>query len=294
MLVQIYCKVDDFCKEIERATPETKLLWSGKRCLQKDFTMMSLSEMAAILIYFHSSGYHTFKDYYTRSDELKRWFPGKSSYNRFVEREAETFILLTLLMKAIGMGVCRGIGFVDSMPLPTCHNRRIYSHRVFKGIVQRGKTSMGWFYGFKLHLIINESGEILSFVLTPGNVDDRNWSVMQRLTQKIIGKLFGDRGYISAELFEKLYQKGIQLFTRTKKNMKKMLMGVYDKFLLNKRGVIESVNNKLKNSCKINHTRHRSPKNFLVNLVAGLLAYSFDDKKPSIKTEFLAMLQSFA
>ncbi len=141
---------------------------------------------------------------------------------------------------------------------------------------------MGWFYGFKLHLIINDKGEILSFCLTSGNVDDRNEAVMDSLTKEIFGKLFADRGYISQKLFEKLLERDITLVTRAKKNMKNKLMNLYDRLMLRKRTVIESVNDFLKNICDIEHSRHRSITNFLVNLVSALAAYSLLPKKPSI------------
>lgn len=142
---------------------------------------------------------------------------------------------------------------------------------------------MGWFYGFKLHLIINDEGEILSFCLTSGNVDDRDENVMNSLTKEIFGKLFADRGYISQKLFENLLKKDITLITRAKKNMKNKLMDLYDRLMLRKRTVIESVNDFLKNVCDIEHSRHRSITNFLVNLVSALAAYSFLPKKPSIR-----------
>jgi hypothetical protein len=108
---------------------------------------------------------------------------------------------------------------------------------------------------------------------------------MNKLTKKIWGALFGDRGYISAKLFKNLYSKGIQLFTKLKKNMQNILLGFQEKLLLNKRGLIESVNDILKNMCYIDHTRHRSKINFFVNVIAGLVAYSFLEKKPSIVTD---------
>ena len=83
---------------------------------------------------------------------------------------------------------------MDSTTLKVCRNQRIHNHKVFKGLAERGKSSMGWFYGFKLHLIINDKGEILAFQLTPGNVADV--SMVDMLSQEIIGKMFGDKGYI--------------------------------------------------------------------------------------------------
>ena len=142
---------------------------------------------------------------------------------------------------------------------------------------------MGWHYGFKLHLIINDRGELLAFKLTPANTDDRK--PVPDLTKDLIGKLFGDRGYISQELFEKLYKRGLQLITRSKKKMKQKLVKIIDKILLRKRSLIETVNDELKNICQIEHSRHRSVWNFLVNLFAGLIAYSYLPKKPSLDLE---------
>jgi len=140
---------------------------------------------------------------------------------------------LALYTQRFRTGTVTGISFIDSTPIKACHCRRIHSHKVFEGVAKRGKNSTGWFYGFKLHLVINEMGEILFFYLSPGNVDDRN------------------RGYISKELFELLYLRGIQLITRRKKNLKNMLMDIGDKLLLRKRAVIESVNDFLKNICQV-------------------------------------------
>ena len=94
---------------------------------------------------------------------------------------------------------------------------------------------MGYFFGFKLHLVINEKGELLNFVITPGNVDDREPLKNKRFIAKLKGKLFGDKGYISAKLTELLFVDGIQLITNIKKNMKNCLMQMSDKILLRKR-----------------------------------------------------------
>ncbi len=136
---------------------------------------------------------------------------------------------------------------------------------------------MGWHYGFKLHLIINDKGELLAFKLTPGNVDDRK--PVPEMTEGIFGKLFGDRGYISQKLFEELYAQQLQLITRYKKNMKQKLVRLIDKILLRKRALIETVNDQLKNIFQIEHSRHRSIWNFLVNLISELIAYSYLPEK---------------
>ena len=178
------------------------------------------------------------------------------------------------------LGVTHGLAFLDSLPLPVCHNRRIAGHKVFAGLAQRAKSSMGWFYGFKLHCIINEQGELLAFRLTPGNGDDR--VPVPDLATGLWGKLFGDRGYISQDLFERLQQTGVQRITKRKRKMKNKLMPLLDKLLLRKRTLIESVGEQLKQVCQMAHTRHRSVSNAVVHTLAALAAYTWHEQKPSL------------
>jgi hypothetical protein len=287
ILISIFCDVDDFCKEFEPEwrkilieNQDINLIGDKKR--RNRLTELSLSEAMAIVIIFHKTGYRTFKDYYTRFVQgfLKEYFPKLMSYSRFVNLMKTCLFPLFVFSQGC-LGKCTGISFVDSTILTVCHSRRINSHRVFKKMAKRGKTSTGWFYGFKLHLIINDVGEILAYMLTSGNVDDR--IPVPALSKDIIGKLFGDKGYISQELFLKLYEKGLEIITRLKRNMKNKLISLVDKILLRSRGVIESVNNKLKSCCQIEHHRHRSRWNFLVNLISGLVAYAYDPCKPKVQ-----------
>jgi hypothetical protein len=188
-------------------------------------------------------------------------------------------------LKISRMGKVTGISFIDSTDITVCDNRRIHNHKVFESIAQRGKSSMGWFYGFKLHLVVNDKGELLSFTVTPGNVSDINPNVIDTLTKNLFGQLFGDRGYISSNLFQSLLDNGIHLVTKVRKNMKNKLMPLVDKILLRKRALIETINDELKNMCQIEHTRHRSIANFMVNLISGLTAYTYFPKKPSLHLE---------
>ena len=279
--VAIFCDVDDFCKAYEEYCMHSLMMEKTKIV---PGTRMALSEIMTILIMFHLSGYRTFKWYYQKHvmQHQKKDFPNLVSYNRFVEIMEYALVPLILYIVRARFVKCSGISFVDSTPIKVCDNHRIRSNHVFSEYAKRGKSSMGWFYGFKLHLIINDQGQILSFCLTSGNVDDRDEIVMNSLTKEIFGKLFADRGYISQKLFEKLLEKDITLITRAKKNMKNKLMDYYDRLMLRKRTVIESVNDFLKNICNIEHSRHRSITNFLVNLLSALAAYSFLPKKPSI------------
>ncbi|MFO3212041.1 IS982 family transposase, partial [Legionella pneumophila serogroup 2] len=210
---------------------------------------------------------------------LSREFPKLTSYNRFVELMPSILMPLCFFMH-IQSKTHTGIYFVDATTIDVCHIRRASSNRVFKGVAKKGKSSMGWFFGFKLHLVINDLGEIMAFKLTPATTDDR--IPVDNMTLCLTGKLFGDRGYISQELFDKLFQRGLQLITRIKKNMKNKLMPLLDKLLLRKRAIIESVNDQLKNISQIEHSRHRSINNFMVNLLEGLAAYALQPKKPSL------------
>ena len=177
-------------------------------------------------------------------------------------------------------GQATGISFIDATSLVVCHNRRIHSHKVFKKVARRGKTSVGWFYGFKLHLVVNDCGELLAFQVTVGNVDDRK--PVPRLVKGLTGKLFGDRGYISQKLFETLLEQDLQLITKLRKGMQNKRLPLADKLLLRKRALIETINDQLKNISQIEHTRHRSVINWMVNLLAGLVAYTHQPKKPSL------------
>lgn len=282
ILTKLFVEIDDFMKEFE-AKMKKQLIGDGKMRRDRD-TRLSLSEVMTIIVYFQMSGYRNFKDYYIRyvSKHLKDAFPDLLSYKRFVALKSRTLLPLAAFMKSRRTGKCTGISFVDSTTIVVCHSRRIHQHKVFKGLAQRGKSSTGWFYGFKLHLVVNEFGDILDFVFTPGNVDDRNELMMNKLTRRLFGKLIGDKGYLSKKLFESLWEKGIQLITKIKKNMKNILMPILDKLLLRKRALIESINDQLKNIAQLEHTRHRSPINAMVNWVSSLVAYSYQEKKPSI------------
>jgi len=282
-ITRIYCDVDDFCKALEGYC-RSRLLPGGKAPKWFPASCLSLSEVMTITVLFHLSGYRCFKWYYQCyvCVHMRDFFPAPVSYNRFVELMGYALLPLLIYTQGFRRGKCNGISFIDSTPLKVCHNRRIYSHKVFKAYAARGKSSTGWFYGFKLHLVINDMGEACSFCLTPGNIDDRNFDVIGCLCRELSGRLFGDRGYISQELFERLYRQGIQLITKLRKNMKNKLMDMGDKILLRKRAVIESVNDFLKNICQVEHSRHRSINNFLVNVLAALSAYSFLPHKPSI------------
>lgn len=178
-------------------------------------------------------------------------FPDLLSYSRFIQIEHRVIIPLLMFIRLIGFGSYIGISFVDSTKIAVCHNKRITTNKAFKDMAEVGKSTMGWFYGFKLHLVCNDRGELLNFCLTKGNVDDRNPEVFNVLSRKLFGDLFADKGYISKKLFNSLWNEGIHLVTGIKNNMKNQLMSMREKILLRKRSVIETINDELKNICQI-------------------------------------------
>jgi hypothetical protein len=280
-----YSHIDDFNKVFINEL-QTHQLTDGSRKRIKPGSLNE-SEVMTIVIYFHLMGYRNFKHYYLLHVCKQNEFHGLVSYNRFVELMQNALLPLAVYLKTRCMGKCTGISFVDSTPLRACHIKREHSHKVLKGLAAKGQCSIGWFFGLKLHFIINDKGEILDFVLTPGNIDDRHPLLGSNLLAKIYGKLFADKGYISQSLFEKLFIDGIHLITKLRKNMKNSLMLLSDKILLRKRSLIESVGDELKNICQIEHTRHRSQEGFIVNLLSGLIAYSYLPKKPSLNLEII-------
>ena len=287
-ILPIFCDIDDFCQFFEPLW-KRRLLSSG-HCQRDRAPRLSLSEVMTIIVMFHSSSYRNFKAYYTEQ-VIKNYlwaFPRLTSYQRFVELMPRALVPLCGYLQT-RLGECSGISFIDSTSLKVCHNRRIHSHKVFEGCARRGKTSVDWFFGFKLHLVINDCGELLSLRLTPGNVDDRR--PVPEMVEALFGKLFDDKGYISQPLFETLYGGGIQLVTRLKTNMKNRLILMFDKIMLRKRAIIESVMDQLKNISQIEHSRHRSVANCFVNLLAGLVAYTFREKKPSLNIRVKEQLQ---
>lgn len=289
-LLELFVDVDDFYQAF-LPNLQQHLLISGA-VKRRRARSLSVSEVMTILIHFHQSHYRNFKAYYIEHvlPHLRGEFPGLVSYTRFVDFIPSALIPLCAYFQHTCLGDCTGVSFIDSTSLDVCLNQRIASHKVFAGLAGRGKTSTGWFFGFKLHLVINDRGELLSVRLTPGNVDDRK--PVPKLVRKLFGKIFGDKGYISQPLYDLLNQAfGIQLITKLKANSKNRLpMSLMDRILLRKRAIIESVIDQLKNISQIEHSRHRSVTNFLVNLICGLIAYAHQPKKPSLGREALACL----
>ena len=286
-VAEIFVKVDDFCNEFEIEFKKHSLpCIEGVKKRNRKATLTH-SEIITILIAFQGGQFRNFKHFYCHyvCVHLQDCFPEVVSYNRFIELSHRCAIPFMMFLHYCCRGECTGISFIDSTVLRVCHKKRIKRNKVFKDIAKVGKSSMGWFFGFKLHLIINDKGEILSFYLSQGNTSDNNAKIITQMTKEIFGKVFGDKGYINKALADILFDDGIQLITAVRRNMKQKALSNEEKILLRKRSVIETVNDELKNICQVEHTRHRSIAGFILNIMSAIAAYSFFPKKPSIKND---------
>ena len=189
---------------------------------------------------------------------LRDCFPHIVSYNRFIELSHPSAVTFMMFLHYCCRVECTGISFIDSTVLRVYHYKRIKRKKVFKGMAGVGKSTVGWFFGFKLHLIINDKGEILSFYLSQVNTNNSNAKIITRMTKEKFGKIFGDKGYISKALYNLLFGDGVQLITAVRRNMKQKTLSNEEKLLLRKRSVIETVNDELKNIFQVEHIRHRS------------------------------------
>jgi hypothetical protein len=286
-ILPLFFEIDEFCHWFEPVW-NRRLITENHRKRNRARSL-ALSEVMTILILFHQSGYRNLKQFYLEfvCHYLRAEFPNLVSYSRFVEFERDALVPLAAYLQT-RRGNCTGISFIDSTKLAVCENLRIPQHRQFAGIAARGKTTLGWFYGFKLHITVSDRGELLAWQVTPGNIDDRR--PVPKLAQRLVGKLFGDLGYLSEPLKILLKEQNLELITKLKKNMKNKFLNMSDKLLLRKRAIIETVFDQLKNISNIEHTRHRSFWNFLVNIAAGLIAYSWREKKPSLNYDLKALV----
>ena len=284
-VTEIFCILDEFCKNLDAELSKNLQIAptdEGYKRLRNRKGQMSKSEIMAILLYYHFGSFRNFKHYYLFfiKGHLASYFPNAVSYTRFVELMPRVFFDLMAFMRIQGFGQCTGISFVDRTMIPICHNMRRKFNKVFDGLAKDGKGTMGWRHGFKLHLLCNEKGDVLTFCLTPANVDDRDPRVWEVFTKVLYGKVFADRGYIKQGFFENLFNQGIHLVHGLRSNMKNKLMPLWDKVMLRKRYIIECINELLKNKANLVHSHHRSVHNFLMNLCAAQAAYCFFENKP--------------
>jgi len=281
-IIKLFVKVDDFLKINEK---RAKLLENTPKAVTRK-PELSDSEIMTIAIYFHESGSKNFKEYYENTILycLRSYFPKAVSYTRFLELQTRVLDLMYDFLISLTKDKAREYNYIDSTKIKVCHNKRISNHKVFQGIAKRGKSTMGWFFGFKLHLIINDIGEIVDLSLTPGNKNDAK--ALELMKAPLFGFLFGDKGYISKKNEKFFEERGVKYVTYKKKKMKNRRNDFYKYVGLKKRSVIESVNSILKEQLSLEHTRHRSVAGFLKHILSTLISYQLRKKKPKIKRDF--------
>lgn len=280
-LIKLFIEIDDLLIAYKNYK-KSKGLDPRRKPTRKP--VLSGSEVCTILVAYHYSGYKCFEYYYKTKilQEYKSWFPKAPSYECFLSYLPKaTGAIYLWLLYSCSKSVRTGLYFVDSKKMEVCHLKRQHSNKVFDGYARKGKCSVGWFYGLKIHLVINNLGEIISFDLTPGNVADNNQGLLKKLFDKLEGCIVGDKGYLS-KLFAFFYEHGLHLLTKPRKNMKNKLLLPRDHKLIKKRGVIESVFDILTSICDLEHTRHRKPINAFTHIFAALVAYQHLDKKPCV------------
>lgn len=288
-IMEIYYQLDNFMKEYDGVIEKNSLPLENTKTRRNRKSIMRDSEIMTILVLFHLKSYRNLKHFYLfHICKYRRdLFPEVVSYSRFVELQKKVTQALGVFTKIFCLGSCTGISFIDSTVLKACHYKREKQNKVFQGLAKKSAGTMGWFFGFKLHLVCNDKGEIVDFILTPGNVDDRFPLKQQRFVDKIFGKIYGDKGYIGKDLFDRLFVDGIHLITKVRKNMKKKAMSFMDRVILRKRAVIESVNDVLKMFVKLNIPDINRSTTFLQTCSLVLLHILFSLKNQVLKFSIL-------
>jgi hypothetical protein len=273
-LTELFCNIDDFCHKMD-LIENAKRIGRIRHVTRK--LKLESSEIITIILLYHISPCKNFKFFFKSYLQLYRSeFPNLVSYNRFLELMPRVFPYFIVLLNTL-LDKSDKVNFIDATSIPVCHNKRISRHK--------GKTTMGYFFGFKLHLVINRKGRLAGVQISPGNVDDR--VPVRNVVESLKGLLFTDRGYIISFLFRDLFSKGLKLVTEIRKNMKNKLVDLNEKIMLRRRSISETVNDYLKNKMNISHTRHRSPSNAFVHIISTLVAYCLNPRKPSISSPLL-------
>src|SRR3954466_8781354 len=287
-IVEVFCEVDDFCPAFLPQW-EASLLGPGGPAPRGPQPGLSPSEIITLLLVLHSSGFKHLKSFYHGFAEplLRGYFPGMPCYEHFVALQKSVFVPLVFFLHS-HLGTKTGLYDIDSTALPVCDNHRIARHKGFADLAQRGK--MGWFFGFKLHLVFNTDNEIVALKLTPGN----DTTPVPALTRDLIGKLFGDKGSIGRKLAEDLLRRGLTLFTRVRKNMKSLPLSLQDRALLNARNMAETIIGHIKEFSSLNLSKHRSVINAFVHIIATITAYQINPIKPKLNLQTRYQLETTA
>ena len=243
MLITLYCIIDDFINALAATADGRKMLelWKAKRGPQRQ---LSLSEVLTLnILRFH---YHIFdlKAFVRLAGCVyKPYFPGLPNYENFLKAANRSFPFTAMLLRYLLLLNRRmsrgGVFFLDSTALSVCANGNIPTHRVTKGYASRGKTSKGWFYGFKLHGACDAWGNLVNLRFTTGSGHDSQEA--EPLTDGLTGLFVGDAGYLlKQEVFVRLFEQHKRILSAARKNMKRVMTKQQGQ-LLRKRSIIETV-----------------------------------------------------
>lgn len=275
---ELFCVIDDFFLKFESVYWE--FLKQNSRCLRIRPAQLSISEIIFIAIWYKTSHFNNFKAFFT-SLKHDKWHLFKSlpCYQRMIYLvNTHQLALHFALMK----GHQSAYLWIDSTTLVVCKNQRIQRHKSLSAIATRGKSSMGWFFGCKLHLLMNQSGEIVNTALSNGHIADIK--IVERLVEGLAAKLYADRGYISHNLKTKLNDQDIDLITHHRKNMRFIQLSKADEYHLKQRNKIETLFSLLKGTYNLVTSKARSVAGYLAGVYASLCAYQLcHQNKPMIR-----------
>ena len=272
-IVEVYCFVDNFVKMIESKSLKSP---AGRK------SMLTKTDYITLTIFKQEYGLKTTKQLYEFVQEyMQKDFSPLPSYQQFNEGIKSTFsyfVMIAWLLTRLTRKKDAKYHIVDSSPLPVCNNQYRFQAKLFKGLARSGKNMNGWYWGFKLHLIINHDMEIESIKISDGSTSDID-ALEGDFIDGIRGWLVGDKGYIGQKKAQELAAQGIKLITRTRKNMRKVPALPIHNYLLSKRQAVESTFSYLKYRLSVLSSYARSVEGFFVNVFSAIVTYSLNLKK---------------
>jgi hypothetical protein len=276
-LLQLFCITSDLVDFILANTPQFAI----QKKIVGRHRNLKIAEAITISLYRYTLPHTTFKHFYAFMRNYHgAEFPNLPHYSNMLLLQKHLFPFVSR-MSGILIGINRSafknkkvrLMFIDGSDLPVCTNKRIFTHKVAKEAAARGKSSKGWFYGFRIHILCDDGGNLLGVKITPGNVDERTQ------VKKLVGDitdttLVGDTGYLKKTLGEELYKSNnVWFLTGVKKVMKK-LMTKENHTLLKARQLVETVIGSLKFRGGMPNSLPRSIKGYQVHFVMTLLAFT--------------------
>lgn len=265
-VINLFCIIDDICKEIVPFKDKSK----GGRP-----NNLTISELITISILFLNSNCDAFKKFYFFAN-LDGYF-NLNSYGRLLHNLKSTLIWQFLILVVIchrNREVCDKIKFIDSMPICVCKNKRIFTYKVSE-LANRGKSSIGWFFGFKVHLIVDRNGRLLNFKITGGNISDQSHDLIKELTKDLKGLLIGDKGYQSKEMFKEFKDKGLYFLTGLRKSKKNERLPIFEGYhsLKRLRQKLETINGQIKFRQGMESSLPRSHKGYFWRYTSAILSF---------------------